>query len=50
MQQDQRIKLGTQEKRLQAGWGESYVAELLREPPYSTTGTAGLGDGNISRT
>ena len=50
LKQDQRTKLGIQNKRLKAGWDERYLAELLFEPPHPTTGTDSTAAKNISRT
>jgi hypothetical protein len=50
LKQDERTKLGIHNKRLKAGWDERYLAELLFEPPRSTTGTGPSGAENISRT
>jgi hypothetical protein len=50
LKQDQRTKLGIQNKRLNAGWDERYLAELLVAPPHSTTGTGPSGPANISGT
>jgi predicted transposase YbfD/YdcC len=50
LKQDQRTKLGIQNKRLKAGWDERYLAELLFEPPHPITGTDSTAAKNISRT
>ena len=50
LKQDQRTKLGIQNKRLKAGWDERYLSELLFEPPHPTTGTDSTAAKNISRT
>jgi predicted transposase YbfD/YdcC len=50
LKQDQHTKLGIQNKRLRAAWDDRYLADLLFEPPRSTTGTGPSGDANISRT
>jgi hypothetical protein len=49
LKQDQRSKLGIQNKRLKAGWDERYLDELLFTPPHSTTETGPSGARNISR-
>jgi hypothetical protein len=48
LKQDQRTKLGLQNKRLKASWDERYLAELLVAPPHSTTGTGPSGPANIT--